>query len=117
MEEFEVEVIEDLLKTGYARLSVIKGTDIRHSINDEPAAICYNLTFAWYNKGKLHRENGPAFDYPSWGYSEWWYNGKRHRLDGPAVIDEGEEQYWINDIQYSKEKFNILKSWFKLKET
>ena len=37
----------------------------------------------WYLHGKLHREDGPAYEWVS-GAKEWWLHGKRHREDGPA---------------------------------
>jgi hypothetical protein len=36
-----------------------------------------------YKGRKLHREDGPAIEYPDGGKS-YWVNGERHREDGPA---------------------------------
>lgn len=36
--------------------------------------------------GLLHRENGPAVEYPD-GSKEWFLNHQRHRNDGPAIED------------------------------
>ena len=60
-----------------------------------------NGTIEYLNeKGHLHREDGPAYEYKN-GYKEWWINGKRHREDGPAVVyDNGEEYYYLNNIRY-----------------
>ena len=45
---------------------------------------------AWYQNGKLHREDGPAkIVYRTDGSVEielWYQNGKLHREDGPAQI-------------------------------
>ena len=38
----------------------------------------------WYRNGKLHREDGPAFE-RSDGYRAWYRNGQLHREDVPAA--------------------------------
>lgn len=49
-----------------------------------------------YKDGQLHRENGPAVEYPN-GSKEWWFNGVLHRLDGPAVENiNGDNAWYIN---------------------
>lgn len=49
----------------------------------------------WYNKdGKLHRENGPAIEYPN-GDKEWYKDGKKHRLNGPAIETKNYTEYYI----------------------
>jgi hypothetical protein len=63
---------------------------------------------AWRLNGELHREDGPALEYPN-GYKAWFINGKRHRINGPA-IDGGPAKkkiFFLNNIEYSKEE------WFK----
>lgn len=53
----------------------------------------------------LHRETGPAIESTD-GYKAYYQNGKRHRLDGPARIwPDGEEQYCIDGVYYTKEEF------------
>jgi len=47
---------------------------------------------AWYRNGKLHRDDGPAMDGPL-GKS-WYRNGKRHREDGPAVEHANGKKEW-----------------------
>jgi len=32
----------------------------------------------WYKNGKMHREDGPAFEYVN-GDKEWWLNGDAYR--------------------------------------
>jgi hypothetical protein len=64
-------------------------------------AVSYRLN------GKLHREDGPA--YIEHFYRSWYINGKRHRLDGPAVeFDKLYKQWWINDVEYTKEEFEVI---------
>jgi hypothetical protein len=41
-------------------------------------------TKRYYLNDKLHREEGPAIEYPC-GDKEWFQNGLYHRLDGPAI--------------------------------
>lgn len=71
----------------------------------------------------LHRGDGPAaIGYrladDAVLYNIWVKNGKRHRLDGPAYqhwcngltasyisLMPDIEEYWINDVQYTKEEF------------
>ena len=47
----------------------------------------------WCLNGKLHREDGPACEYPS-GTKEWYLNGKRHREDGPACENANGTKVW-----------------------
>lgn len=37
-----------------------------------------------YIKGVLHREDGPAVEYPN-GLKLWFVDGELHRTDGPAI--------------------------------
>lgn len=62
-----------------------------HRDNDQPARIDTNDTYREYffQRGKLHRDNGPAVYISSLGgyYTEVFYkNNKRHRENGPAEI-------------------------------
>jgi hypothetical protein len=56
--------------------------------NQDSVAIDADGTKRWYQYGVLHRENGPAVEYPG-GTKYWYLNGKCHRTDGPALI-------WVN---------------------
>jgi len=103
-----------------------------------PAVIAIDGTKAWYINGELHKKNGPAvIDID--GYKAWFINGKRHNENGPAIISpsylrepavlepatrsssDGQEpiyssgckEWWINDKEYTEEKFLIYK---KLKD-
>jgi len=51
----------------------------------------------WYLNGKIHREDGPAIEYPD-GTKEWYFNGKLHREDGPALeYPNGSKLWYVND--------------------
>jgi len=61
----------------------------------------------WYLNGKLHREDGPAFEYAD-GSKFWYINGKLHREDGPACeYANGDKEWWINGIKMSEQEFNL----------
>ena len=63
---------------------------------DGPAYEHPDGTKAWYLNGKLHREDGPAYE-RSDGTKIWHLNGKRHREDGPAVeLPDGTKFWWLN---------------------
>ncbi|CAB4196751.1 hypothetical protein UFOVP1290_271 [uncultured Caudovirales phage] len=65
----------------------------------------------WYLEGELHREDGPAVEYPD-GTKEWWLEGKLHREDGPAVeYPDGTKEWYLNykNIKcHSQEEFEKL---------
>ena len=64
----------------------------------------------WYLNGKLHREDGPAYEYAN-GYKYWYLNGELHRVDGPAVEGaSGFKQWYINDKELTELEFNALQS-------
>lgn len=51
---------------------------------------------------KLHREDGPAIEYPDGG-KEWWVNGKLHREDGPAIEwSDGHKEWWVNGMRQER---------------
>ena len=53
-------------------------------------------TKCWFLNDKLHREDGPAVEYPN-GRKCWYLNDKRHREDGPAIEwTDGEKEWWFN---------------------
>ena len=37
-----------------------------------------NYLIEWYRNGKLHRDDGPAFEYAN-GTKEWWQNDERYK--------------------------------------
>jgi hypothetical protein len=49
----------------------------------------------WYQNGKVHREDGPAYTYPN-GSQYWHQNGVFHRKDGPAIIHHKSKEWWLN---------------------
>jgi len=60
----------------------------------------------WYQKGKLHRLDGPAVEYAS-GTKCWYQKGKYHRLDGPAIeYASGTKSWYIEGVEYTEEEFN-----------
>ncbi len=48
---------------------------------------------SWYKQGKLHREDGPAFEHKD-GSKKWYINDQLHREDGPAVECLNGDRYW-----------------------
>lgn len=52
-----------------------------------------------YGKFILHRDDGPAVEYPS-GDVEYWFNGELHRLDGPAVIKSDHIIWFKNGLRH-----------------
>ena len=64
-----------------------------------------NGTRSWYLKGVLHREDGPAVEYPS-GTRKWYLNGLLHREDGPAIEYANGYLGWaLNDEKLTEEEF------------
>lgn len=59
----------------------------------------------WFLNGKLHRVDGPAVEYIS-GTKLWYLNGKRHREDGPAIERGNGEKYWyLNGKELTEQEF------------
>lgn len=59
-------------------------------------------TKKWYNSaGQLHREDGPAIEWPS-GRVEFLLNDG-YRSDGPAIITAFGEQLWMKNGEYHRE--------------
>ena len=62
---------------------------------------------AWYRNGKLHRVNGPAMDGPL-GKS-WYRDGKRHREDGPAVEHaDGRTEWYLRGKELTEAEISAL---------
>lgn len=82
------------------------------SIDDDPAYIkvenkTKNITeLSHYNKGKLHRENGPAVIMEN--FKGYYYNGKLHNLNGPAYIQNEIKSYVINGVKYTEKDYNKI---------
>ena len=66
-----------------------------------------NGTRMWRQNGQLHREDGPAVEYPG-GSREWWINDQLHREDGPAVeYRNGRREWWIRGQELTEEEFEL----------
>ncbi len=73
---------------------------------DGPAIEYPNGDKEWYINGKHHREDGPAIELHD-GHKEWRINGELHREDGPAVeFTGGDTEWWLNDIELTEQEFN-----------
>ena len=60
----------------------------------------------YYNSAGLHRDDGPAIEYPD-GSKSWCQNGRHHRTDGPAIEwADGDEFWYINGVRLSEDEFN-----------
>ena len=58
----------------------------------------------WILNGKLHREDGPAFEHAK-GSKHWYLNGKRHREDGPAIKWANGNKFWyLNGKRVTEEE-------------
>jgi len=61
----------------------------------------------WFNEdNQLHREDGPAIEYPN-GDKHWFMYNRLHRLNGPAIPSRnGNIQFWyLNGIEYSEKEY------------
>ena len=60
----------------------------------------------WFLNGKLHREDGPAYE--GLNGTKWWFlNGKCHREDGPAIeCANGSKSWYLNGKCLTEEQFN-----------
>ena len=65
---------------------------------------------SWYLNGKLHREDGPAREYAS-GSKFWCLKGKLHREDGPAIEwANGDKEWYLNDEEVTEEEHKLMTS-------
>jgi len=63
---------------------------------DGPAIEYPDGSKEWYKNGLLHREVGPAIEFTN-GSKLWYFNNQRHREDGPAIERaSGEKEWWLN---------------------
>ena len=62
--------------------------------------VYYKNVTLYYVNGKLHREDGPAYENRLENITQYWINGKLHREDGPAEI----KNMKTFDIEYSNLK-------------
>jgi len=74
-------------------------------------------TKKWYVDGKLHREDGPAIEWPN-GNKEWYINDNLHRIDGPAIeYTDGSKHWYLNGKRHREdgpavEYIDGTKSWW-----
>ena len=62
----------------------------------------------WFLNGKIHREDGPAFEWSD-GDKEWYLNGKLHREDGPAIERANGDKWWyLNGLCHREDGPAIL---------
>ena len=71
---------------------------------DGPAYEGANGDKSWFLNDKLHREDGPAIERAD-GYKFWCLNGKLHREDGPAIEwANGDKEWWLNGKEVTEEE-------------
>lgn len=59
-------------------------------------------TKQWLLYGVLHRDDGPAVEFPTG--EQWWFQyGKEHRDDGPAIIRPNGSNQWFRDGKCHRE--------------
>ena len=77
---------------------------------DGPAYEGANGNKSWYLNGKRHREDGPAIEYAS-GTKAWHLNDKLHREDGPAMEwANGDKEWFLNDEEVTEEEHKRMTS-------
>jgi hypothetical protein len=76
-----------------------------------------NGSKAWFQNGKLHRDDGgPAAIYSN-GNKVWYQHDKLHRADDPAVEWHcGGREYWINGEETYKEAVDVFNKLFSKEE-
>ena len=84
---------------------------------DGPAVEYPNSSKYWYKNGKRHREIGPAVE-TFYGDKQWYKNGKVHRDDGPAIeYVYGDKEWYLNDVCYGYNNDFTNESWIKFIKT
>ena len=71
---------------------------------DGPAREYPRGTKAWYFDNKLHRDDGSAVIWHD-GDQDWYRDGKLHRLDGPARIWTTFNTFYVNGVRYKDHNF------------
>jgi len=104
--EEDLKEIEDLLIPIVNGKKVYSDGCIRYWLNsklhreDGPAVEYPSGQKEWRIKGEFHRLDGPAVEYPS-GQKEWYKNGRWHRDDGPAIErPHGRNEWYKNGIRF-----------------
>lgn len=71
------------------------------STQANPIKTTNNNITEWRANGELHREDGPAVEYPD-GSRMWFINDNLHREDGPAIERPGGyREWWSHNKQYT----------------
>ena len=78
-----------------------------HRDDDQPSIIWVeDGTMEWWRNGNLHRDHGPAFVSGN-GHEVHYNKGLLHRLDGPADKDVFDQpMYMIEGKRYTKEEYD-----------
>jgi hypothetical protein len=77
---------------------------------DGPAFEGYNGDKFWYLNGKYHREDGPAIEWSN-GDKSWYLNGKFHREDGPAIeYSNGTKSWYLNGKKLTEQEHKAATS-------
>ena len=72
---------------------------------DGPAAEYPSGIKKWYLNGDLHRDGGPAIEHV--GGRFWYWHGVKHREDGPAIEwSDGTKEWFVYDTKLTEEEFN-----------
>jgi hypothetical protein len=87
-------------------------------MSDQPEMkVSSSGTKKWFLRGKLHREDGPAYEGAD-GTKQWHLNGELHRTDGPAIEEaDGSKEWCLNGKSHrtdgpAVEMANGRKDWF-----
>ena len=79
---------------------------------DGPAIEYPDGSKEWYVNNRLHREDGPAVESPD-GSKSWFVHGKRHRIDGPSVEFPNGDRYWYVNNELHREDGPAVESPFE----
>ena len=62
----------------------------------------------WYDEcGRLHRDDQPAVIFWN-GCQKWYDRGLLHRIDGPACWWNADDvEYWINGVHLTEDEFKF----------
>lgn len=79
---------------------------------DGPAVEFPDGSKSWYINNMLHREDGPAIESIN-GPKHWFVYGKRHRIDGPSVEFPNGDRYWYVNNKLHREDGPAVESPFE----
>ena len=81
--EDEEEIIK--VEDSHGVIRHFKGAFAYHRA-DGPAVIYPNGDCSWYYNDRLHREDGPAREWPAEGIFEWWKDGELYEPTAHEII-------------------------------